>query len=275
MMRRIFTLFIAALFGASLFAQSGTCTPDPNIPDTLVGVFPLPYDPATNPDGGIRDTACLNVPFQFVFTAVVNDTLTFGGNRFPMDSVRLPVVGGVVNLPTGMTYSCNPPNCVFVANTKGCVVIYGTTTDPSQLGDHSLAITAQAFLNGSTMPFPLVFPSPLLFPGTYNLNVQNSDFGNCVNASATDILKDLVELKNVPNPFSGTTEIIAKTAVGGNFDFSVSDLTGKILHIEKIKIQRGENRIFFDGSDLPNGFFIYKLSNELGAVSGKMCVSGN
>ncbi|HMR44628.1 MAG TPA: hypothetical protein PKC40_12375, partial [Saprospiraceae bacterium] len=62
---------------------------------------------------------------------------------------------------------------------------------------------------------------------------------------------------------------------GGNFDFSVSDLTGKILHIEKIKIQRGENRIFFDGSDLPNGFFIYKLSNELGAVSGKMCVSGN
>ncbi len=273
MMRRIFPLCIAALFSASLFAQSGTCPPDPNTPDTLVGVFPLPYDPATNPDGGIRDTACLNVPFQFVFTAVVNETISFGGNMIPLDSIRLPVTGGIINLPTGMTYACDPPDCVFEANTKGCVVIYGTTTDPSQLGDHSLGITAQAFTTGGfsiTIQFPGTF-----FPGTYNLNVQNSDFGNCVNASAADILKDLVELKNVPNPFSGTTEIIAKTAVGGNFDFSVSDLTGKILHIEKIKIQRGENRIFFDGSDLPNGFFIYKLSNELGAVSGKMCVSGN
>jgi hypothetical protein len=273
-MKRLLTLFCLSLFVVGAHAQVRTCTPNPAIPDTLFGVFPLPYDPATSPNGGIRDTACLNKPYEFVFTAVVGATIKVGTIAFPLDSVRLPVTGGVGNLPTGLTYNCNPGNCVFKSNTKGCVVIFGTVTDPAKIGDYNLTISAQAFVNSSPQPLSIVFPSPLIAAGTYVLSVRPQNFSNCKVASDEDVLETLISLKNVPNPFTGSTEFIVSSQVSEDVTLTVRDLFGRTLHTMQVPLLEGVNSIHFDGAGLPNGYYIYSLSNERGSVSSKLMIAG-
>lgn len=272
-MKNFFTLLSGLLLTATLSAQNASCVPDPSLPDTLIGVFPLPYEPTTNPDGGIKDTACLNRPFEFIFTAVVGENFNFNGLMFPLDSVRLPVTGGVSNLPAGLTYGCNPGNCVFKKKTQGCVAITGTVTDPGELGSHSLAITAQVFINGSSIPLGITFPSSF-FPGEYVLAVREENFTNCSVASTTEPLNRLVSIKNVPNPFSQFTDIQINTAIGGEFEFQVFDLVGRPIESRTVQLQEGHNSIRFDAGTRPDGYYLYHLRHELGAVSGKMCISG-
>ncbi|MGB5026097.1 MAG: hypothetical protein WBO44_12155, partial [Saprospiraceae bacterium] len=54
--------------------QSQNCLPDSIYRDSSAGVYPKPVSP-TNPNGGITKKACINKPYEFVFTVVVPDTV--------------------------------------------------------------------------------------------------------------------------------------------------------------------------------------------------------
>lgn len=271
-MRRFFTFVLA--ISAFQFSYGQICQPDPRYPDTLVGVFPLPLDPATNPGGGIRDTACINKDYEFVFTAVVGETFTFNGIAIPLDSIVIPTVNGIRNLPTGMTYGCNPGNCTFKKKTKGCAVISGKVTDPNLVGDYLLTIAATVFLNGSRTGLPITFPSPGVFPGTYTLSVREENFRNCSVASTDDLLSELLDLKVVPNPFNSQTAIQIYSPIAGDFTFSVTDVVGRVLEVRDVSLSIGDNSIVFNGNNCPNGHYFFRLENERGAVSGKMVIAG-
>ncbi len=266
-------LLAGLVFGiaAAQQLQAQDCEPDPTIPDSVFGIFPLPFVD-TVAGTGIQDTACLNTPYELVFTLNIPGELNFPGiGEIVIDSVALPVENAIGNLPDGLDYSCNPPNCIVKRDSMGCVVISGTPNDPMDVGGNELEIEGVVFFSG--ISFEVTFPDPAFFPGTYILEVNEEGSANCSTPSSTNELLKQVRLENYPNPFSGFTQIIVDSDVSGQFEFMVSDLLGKQHHREIIDIRTGENTINFDGTQLSPGIYFYTLRDGLRQVSRKMVVS--
>ncbi|MCB0704561.1 MAG: T9SS type A sorting domain-containing protein [Saprospiraceae bacterium] len=274
-MKKLVLLFSGLLFSVAAFAQFDSCEADASYQDSLAGVYPLPYDAAESPDGGIPDSACLNKDYQFIFTAVVNDTLNLGGTMIPLDSLVLATEGAVSGLPEGIDYACNPPNCVFYANTIGCVVLYGKPTNMADLGDNELVINAKVYGLFFPLGFDLAFPNAQLYPGTYSLYVHEENYPNC-SVYVSDIAETALpidQIRNIPNPFSERTTIEVVAREAADYQFEVSNLVGERIHTEKVRVEPGANRIEFDGSQLSNGIYLYSFRNENGVVTRKMVIN--
>ena len=259
------------IFGTlvSALAQFGTCIPDASFQDSLPGVYPLPYDEATNPMGGITDSACLNKDYQFVFTAVVGDSLNFGGFIYILDSLK---INNVTGMPDGFDYACNNANCTFYQNEIGCAAIFGKATDPADIGQHELVISATIYTGG--LPIQLSFPNPLLAPGHFYLYVLEENSPNCVIFnSAFEVASEFESIRNLPNPFAGTTTIEIQSRESGEYQMQVTDLFGRVVHTRNLQIQEGLNQVEFDGSHLPDGLYLYTFSNGRSQVSQKMLIS--
>ncbi|MCP4120651.1 MAG: hypothetical protein GY751_02735, partial [Bacteroidetes bacterium] len=170
-MKKIFTFFLFTFSGLLLHAQN--CTPDPAYAGGSAGVYPLPYDPATNPDGGIDEIACIGQPYEFTFTSV-SDTFIFQGNTYVLDSF---ILTGVSGLPEGLDFACEPSNCTLYFGEMGCMSIYGTPTAANAPGEYPLTINGTAFLPGFT--FNLTFPNPSISPGTYSITLEDPGSPNC------------------------------------------------------------------------------------------------
>jgi len=259
------------IFGVLIsgYAQFGSCEPDQIYMDSALGVYPSPFDPVLNPTGGITDSACLNKDFQFVFTAVVGDTLNFGGNAYVMDSIR---INGVSGLPDGFSYNCSNPSCTFLQSELGCAVIFGKATNAADIGQHELFIEATVFTGG--LPLTLSFPNPLLVPGHFYLYVLEEDNPNCTEfTSLFEFANEFERVQNMPNPFSTTTTIEVETQKAGDYQLHVTDMFGRVVHIQSVQIIEGLNQIEFDGSQLPDGLYLYTFSNGVSQVTKKMQIS--
>lgn len=268
-MSKFFTLLaVIAISASTSFAQ--VCTPDSTLIDAAFPVQPLPFNPQTM-EGGIPDTACIGIPYFFAFQAAVGDTFNFSGLSLPLDSIRLATTGAIGNLPDGISYECNPGDCVFRKNTLGCISIKGTVMDAAFIGEHNLTINVEVFLNG-TGGTGVTLPTPAT-PGNYTLTVKPADFTNCATVSFKESLTDLIKLRNVPNPFQGMTSIELTSAFSGEVQFEVFDMVGKVLHSENIQLLEGKNAIPFNGTNLQSGIYFYAIKNHLGFVSEKMVVS--
>jgi len=246
-----------------------TCQPAANVPQSFAGgVLPLPYSPSGNPGGGIRDTACLNTYFQYTFTIKVPETVTLQGVSMPVNNVALHADSAVANLPKGMQYACNPPNCVFPKAGVGCLILYGAPENPTDAKTHTLSI--RGTLN-SLVPLPLSFPDSTLFaPGNYFLHVRPEGSLSCKTSNTRELAATRLQVRNIPNPFSSETEIEVNSRIRGRFDFRVYDFTGNLILRDPVQLYEGQNLIRFSADDLPNGIYIYTLTDGLNSVSRKM-----
>jgi len=248
------------LIGGTMQAQE--CVPDPDIDPTMVGVFPLP-DTVDSPTSSLAP-ACVGSPYEMVFTAVVPASIT---NPIPLDltSVRLD---SIVGLPDGLSYDCEPGDCIFLGNTIGCLVINGTPTEEGTF-DMIVYTTVNDVL-------PITFPGALL-DGQYRIFVCPEglcfDAPNCV-VGTDDVFKSTLGMRqNVPNPFSDITNIVMDSEVSGNFDFKVFNLTGKMVHSEQVDILVGENTITFDGSRLDEGMYFYSIGQGRNIATKRMVIN--
>ena len=173
-----FTIF---LFCLSLVSQSSIaqfCRPDSTLRDSSAGVYPKPITP-TNPNGGINKKACINKPYEFTFTVVVPDTVQIPilPAPLPLEKVAIDTLNAIANLPKGIGYSCNPPNCVFKKNEFGCLLLHGTPTTDNLPGDFKPVIKLKLTVNvGVPFDYSTEYPGPA-FPGEYILTVL--DENNC------------------------------------------------------------------------------------------------
>ena len=268
-------LLFCALFllAGSVSAQIDFCEPDLTLLDSIdAGVVPLPYHPDSSPEGGITDSACLNKNLQFVFNAIVGDTFTTQFGAFPLDSLVISTTTAISGLPTGFSYKCNPPSCVFPKESVSCIVIYGKATNVNDIGPHNLGISGTLWSGG--FPIPLTFPDPNLIPGEYVLYVHPEDYPNCsVFTSAKEAIRSFEGIRTLPNPFSGQTTIEVVATEAGDFTLAVTDLLGRTVHSQQVRIEEGTNRILFDGSQLADGVYLYTFYNQTGRLSQRMVVS--
>src|SRR5262245_881421 len=116
MKKAIVVFFLIACASAS-FAQ--TCVRDSSVLQTGALLSP-PWWDSINMIYALRD-ACIN--HNYTQSVTINVPTTF--QSVPLNNVTLATTGAVLNLPVGLTYLCDPPNCVFNAGTLGCVLLYG------------------------------------------------------------------------------------------------------------------------------------------------------
>jgi hypothetical protein len=262
-------LAFMCLFSSVWAQQTITCKPDATLPDTSRGVFPVPYT-KENPKGGISDTACLNTFYDFVFTMIIPKQFTLAGLTVPINSVDIATSRAIENLPTGLNYTCNPPNCVFKAEEKGCIIISGTPTNASNIGQNDLKI--KGVLRTGLLPLDVNFPNEQIAPGNYYLYLRPQGSKACLTSSTRELAATKLRMGNVPNPFTGFTQIEVEAELRGQFEFRVYDLVGRILQRRPVQITQGINRIPFEAYNLTPGLYVFTLTDGINTVSRKMVI---
>ena len=264
--------FICAI--STIQVQAQACQPDARYRDSTVGVYPSPVT-ASNPNGGINKAACIGKPFSFVFTVKIADTITVPlVGKIPLDSLTMATTGAVAGMPTGLTYACNPANCVFKKNTTGCVIIQGTPAATNTIKTYQLVISGKAHSSAIAFLYPNGYPATFpgdLFPGEYNLRLLATNDPGCNTAT-----KDLTEVSNFtafPNPTNGKTVVTIESSVNGNFEFSLTNSLGQRLETRPLSIQAGTSAFEFDTTHLPNGIYMYALSKGSRIVSNELIVN--
>jgi hypothetical protein len=163
-MKQIYLSLLALLFTASLHAQTTQCMRDSSLlMNDTVFVSPRPYTASYQVYA--LAPACINQPYTQSVTIKVPATFTYLGTPIPLTSASIATSGAVTGLPTGISYTCDPPSCVFNANTLGCILLSGTPNNPAQAPD-----TTDLIINASVQAFgtgiPIQFPGPIA-PGNY------------------------------------------------------------------------------------------------------------
>ncbi len=264
----LFTVFCFS-FLSGLEAQ--TCTPAQPFPDSLIAL--PPSWSLTRLDAGIQDTACIGQYYEFTLSLKAPGSIP-GLPGITVLSIAIPAQNGVANIPQGMSYVCNPPNCVFPRDSLTCIKIFGTPTDPNDVGQKDLTLSLTINSNIGVIP-NIAYPNPTLDPGGhYYLHVKPQGSSGCfIPNSTNETTRTVVDLTSAPNPTTGFTQIFLQSLQAGTFDFLVSDLTGKPVHRERVQIFTGENIIHFDGSFLPTGMYLYSFSNGAEVVTRKMVLN--
>lgn len=256
-MRKIITFLIAFAFASSLAAQ--TCVRDSSVIDSMLLVLPKPWT-TLNP---IIYTlpACINEPYSQSITFNVPDMITLSGFTLPLQKITVATTGAVSNMPAGLSYSCDPPNCEFLANTLGCMLISGTPTPNNTPGDKEVSIKVTAF---SLITQELDFPSQIAPSNKYFITVKNT--GECTSGT-NDLSGQISSVKSAPNPFAQQTQITIDALVAGQYNFEVYNVVGKKVQDQVVELAMGLNQFTFDAGELPNGTYFYSLGNRLGRVS--------
>lgn len=261
-MKKSLPLLFVLAFASASFAQ--VCERDSSLLMTGELLAPAYWDSITM-EYNLND-ACISHPYNQSIT--INIPPNFQG--IPLNNVSIAATGAILDLPVGLTYSCDPPNCVFLPNTLACIRIFGTPTTANTAPD-TFDLKIRVAINSLIGTFNLNFPDeiPNLPDPHYYLALKDAQ---CL-VGTYDQNVGLGYVKNVPNPFSNETTIQVESIKPGDFKFEVFNLVGKRVFAQELRLDAGVNEISFDGSSLPNGSYFYSIGNRDGKVTRRMVVA--
>lgn len=67
-------------------------------------------------------------------------------------------------------------------------------------------------------------------------------------------------IQNQPNPFSDRSMIIISTQMAGNAEIKLTDVSGRVVKLDQIKLKLGENKLEIDAQNLLSGIYFYEVS---------------
>lgn len=255
-------LLCALLCAISSSAQAPICMRDSVLIGTDSLLWPLPYTDAA-PNYNLNE-ACIDKPYNQSVT--VNVPTEYTG--VPITTVSIATTGAIINLPIGITYACNPPNCVFAAGSLGCIVLFGTPT-VANMAPITLDLSINAIVKLPFADVPLGFPGQVAPGSHYYLKLKPA---TCL-VGNYDLGNQFTLLTNAPNPFTNETVITAESLVAGDFQFEVFDLLGQRVHTQTIALEIGRTEFTFDADGLANGAYFYALSNRDGKAVRRMVIA--
>jgi hypothetical protein len=249
-------ILVFSVFATSLLAQP--CMPNDTVTTT---VYPSPE--VTPGVGGIGEVACIGQPFNFVWTFNIPNQFTASGITAGLDSIVIATAGAVKNLPGNLSYSCNPPNCIFKAFTKGCIELSGSVVPSIPVGDIELLIAVM--IHGKAFGQPLVVPADIpnpaiTGPGKYILRVRDANSVECT--VSTNDFDFLNSVKMSPVPASQYLNLEVDAIVGGDYQLQVTNTLGQVLNQKIVALSSGSNTMELDLSNMQNGSYQLTLSKE-------------
>lgn len=260
-MKKIY--YTLLLLAHVMYAQGQACTPDTLYRDSTAGVYPAPLS-EMNPNGGIDTFACIDQPFEFVFTVIIPDTFSFNGLTLTLISASIATEGAVSGLPSGIDYECNPPNCIFPADSIGCIVLTGTPDMSNMPGEYEPVITMT--INTNIFPITTSFPGSI-FPGKYILELRNSQ---CDLASG-ETLREPEGWLSFPNPVSDHWNIAFLADDEIRHRLMITDISGRVIHQESWTGTGRQERNIEMGHFSP-GIYFYQLNSGDRMATGKISV---
>jgi hypothetical protein len=168
-----------------------------------------------------------------------------------------------------------PARLSFYSNLDGHTCtglgIEGGANIPVRDGPDSLVWDLTSFPYGRVLyPFVLIHDD-------YNDTCQHAPFPVVRRAEAADngpentIPERFFLEQNYPNPFNPTTELRYGLAKSGHVSLTVYDVLGReVAQLVNRDQSPGSYRVEFDGSTLPSGLYLYKLTTPEGTESRKM-----
>jgi|GEM_PF-658323 len=254
----IFTLLLGLLTIGIGNAQ--TCSVDSNIlnyPGALLS--PATYSP-DSPFYNL-EVACIGQPYSQSIT--LNVPATYLG--FPLDSVVIPKVGGIMNFPVGLTYNCNPPSCNFPQSSLGCVFLYGTpTVDNPPVDTFDLMISATIYS---------IFSLPVSLPGGLAPNLHYYLIVDCTQSAFELGRGSIGSLSVSPNPASsGLVNLKMDVLESDRYQLQVFDPLGQLQIQETHDLVAGENTASLNLSRLSSGQYHLVLLNAKGGVTQRLVV---
>ena len=252
-MKNAFMIMVMMIISFYAKAQDDLCTPDSSIVLNGAYVYPEPYHPRLNPNGGILDTACVGHEYSFVFTAVVPDSLS----GVKVDYIEIQE-NGVLDVPDGIGYSCNPPNCHFESGTIGCFELKGTPTAGNQLTYYDIKMKVNISAAGGLFIINDTLPKFINDSAHYFLPLYAED---CV--TATDDIGDMgFELQIKNNPAGAFIDIVLYNELYGDAKagFSIMDMQGRVVAQYERPIYSGTNTFTLNTGVIPAGIYVLKAN---------------
>jgi hypothetical protein len=259
-------IFLLGIFTISILTtgMGQHCIPDSTYRDSTAGIYPRPITDE-NPDGGIDTFACIGQEWEFTFTVIIPDTFSFNGLTFQLDSASIEEEGAVEGLPEGIDYACDPPDCVYPANSMGCVVLRGTPTAANTPGDYEPVITMTIYT--SSFPVTTTFPGPV-FPGKYILELRDAQ---CL-PTATEHFAWPDAWASYPNPVSDTWTVEFDAGTASSHTVEVHSLTG-VQVMQRRWDGTGQQNVAFDVSGISPGLYTYTVRSGDRIAAGKLVVA--
>jgi hypothetical protein len=268
--------FILLLIGIFIFVsvnldgQDPVCYPDSTYADSLAGVYPGPYHPVIFPDGGITDIACINHPFEMVLTAVIRDSISYAGFDFKLNHLKIEE-NGILGMPEGLDYACNPPSCFFESNTLGCLVISGTPTGTNQTGAYDLKLISEIVAADGLIYIKDTLPD-FLIPGSYYyLNLESEDSENCMELNTFQTTEVAYDFKILSNPVGERLKLELDLAPDVNWEIQLMGINTDLISRKR---GRGPADLSFDmvDYDLAPGTYFVRMITKSGIRVKKMLI---
>ena len=229
------------------------CTPDASILNGDDVFFPSYWTPE-NPAFDLA-ISCIDLPYAQTLTIHPPSEIVVPGlGTLLLNGITIATTGAIINLPEGMSYTCNPPNCVFNSLELGCIQLEGTPSSLNEAPD-TVALSILGILD---IGFPVVVTLPNdIEPGAlYPLIIMSHEA--CV--SAVDEPKNnLQELQVFPNPFQGETTISLFAPEAGTYTLRVFDTNGRARFSNNVLLSEGRNIVTLSAEKLQAGIYVLEL----------------
>jgi hypothetical protein len=233
-MKKIYVLLAAVLCGIQMIFAGANCTID----STNTAFF--------NPRPDSLPCVERNFPYSQVLQIKVPtsvDLATFGLGFSFILSVDSVVFDSITGLPSGLSYSMNPPGGHLYGGNHACAVLFGTTSDPT--GNYPLIFHGTITLHGT--PYPPIFDGDTTIdletiqsrpqnPFRASVDVINQgDACRPVQSGINDFSADLNSLIQIyPNPGNGIFELRLNAGRRIKGEVVVVDITGQKVYSQMI-----------------------------------------
>ena len=263
----LFTLVLISTFN---FFMNSQCTPVP-----LSEGFIVPDTSTETIYNG--DTVTLlksvepNVAYETIIQVrVPKDTVVdYLGNTVLADFDNV-ILDSISNMPSGLSYACNPFTCAFNGQSDGCVKLSGTVAT-SDTGVYRLIlnITANMLINGFIPVAQAAKDSTFLLAVGVAPDTSGGS-GSGVNAM---IFKNITQLDVFPNPLQDKGRVSFYVKERSDVELRIVDMLGNIVHKRNFNSAHGLKTLSVNTKEFSNGVYFISLTNGIDAVTKKVMIN--
>ena len=182
------------------------------------------------------------------------------GDGLGMVKIHHITLDAVENIPPGLTYALNDAGDWY-PGTKYCALISGT---PITHGTYKLRVKVTPYVNSIAGP---VASTQVIDTTSLFIKINWPD---AIGENSSEKFNVIV---GSPNPFNYSTKIGYYTKTNSPVKLEVYDLVGNKVHTENMNPVYGEYYFGFNGSDLKNGIYIYKITSDNKTYSKRLIKS--
>ena len=233
-MIRLLTLLLISSVAFPLLSV-GQCTLD----TTFSGLYYSEFGDELPP-------ARINAEYEAVIhIQVPADTGVLG---LPPISIDSGVITDVSGLPTGLEYECDQPRCAYPGGTYGCVRVFGTPTDTTEIGKNDLILSIQVYTS--------------LLSGPRDVEEFSIELEADFPAAIEDVAESTLSIATDQNPISWDGYLILQSSRVGKYRLVIYSLLGAKEALLVAETTGNEQRIGINQFDLSAGVYFATVEME-------------